>query len=439
MIKFLSLLVFFLFTALVFAEDESAERDVLRYGTDNEISELIKSLKKDNSSYLDDALVSLLKSTKNSVIKSQVISFFAERGKEGVEDEALSLIEKREDAEPAAVLAAIDYIGKVKYSGAQKTLRQLLEDDDERWKNPALRAIGAAAGKSKADSADTAKFLIEYYKTKSPPEDTMREIITALGEAGSDAATDFLTEIITGNETSVLTVAAIGAAAKIGDKAALSTIIGALSAKEPNVRAAAVEALGDFEGADVNEAVLDAFRDSYWRTRLAAIKSAGKRKLAAAVPYLKFRAEKDEAATVREEAVRSLGAIGNKAAADALEELFDGKRVSDKVKTTAALMLIQTDAGAYAEKIIAAFDEARRLGQKQFATGLLTALGKAKTEKVRTFTGRLFASKDAVDKAFALELCALNGFSNYRPEVQRLTSEQNSGLSRKARETLQKL
>lgn len=424
------------------SKDKNVESDILRYGTDGEISELIKSLKKDNLSYLDDDLAALAKSTKSPVIKTQVIVFFADRSKEGLEDEAVYLIDNRDDVESQSVLAAIDYLGKIKYSDAQKTLRSILESKDgsavaeNAWTNPALRAIGSASKDAGSDEA--AKFLIDYYETKNPSEETQREIVTALGDTGSREASGFLSEIIKGNERPALVISAMSAAAKIGGDSNLNAISEAVSSKDPNVRAAAVEALGGFEGDAADNTVLEAFRDSHWRTRLAAVKAAGKRKLATAVPYLKFRAEKDEVPNIQDEAIRSLGAIGNSACAEALESIFDERRTPDRLKSLAAQFLIQIDAGRYAEKIITRYAEAKRLAQKQLAAGLLSALGKAKTDQVRSLTGQLFASKDPTDKAFALELTAINGFSVYRAEVERLAGE-NSGISRKARDILQKL
>ncbi|MDR2510408.1 MAG: HEAT repeat domain-containing protein [Spirochaetaceae bacterium] len=419
------------------ADSEETQRDILKYGTDNEISELIKTLKKDNAEYLDGELFELVRDTRNSVIRAQVIVFFTERGKDGLEKEAVDLIENRDDVEASNVLAAISYLGKVKYGKAQPALRSLLEAGEERYTAAAIRAIGGAVNSGNAD--ETAAFLIDYYEKKNPAEDLQREIVWALGETGAGKASAFLADIITTNERPALSIAALDAAGKIAGKEAREAVIDAVSSKDPNVRAGAVGALARFEGDDVDKTLLDAFRDSYYRTRLAAVKAAGTRKLKAAVPYLKFRAEKDETPAVREEAARSLGGIGNAECADALEKIFTDKKTPDKLRGVCAEMLLKIDADRYAEQIVSAFDEAKRTNQKQLSNALINALSKAKTKKVIPLTRRLFASKDALDKAFALELTAINGFSELTPEVRRLAEAENSGLSRKAKDVLSRL
>jgi HEAT repeat protein len=416
---------------------QDAERDVLRYGTDNEISELIKTLKNDKRDGLDNDLVELVRITKNPAIKSQIIGFFASREKAGLENDAISLIENNEDVESVNVLAAIDYVGKIKYSAAQQSLRELVEAGEERYLNAAIRAIGMANNEASADAS--AAYLIEYYETKNPLEETQRQIVEALGETRSKKTTEFLTGIISQNERPVLTMTALAAVAKINDDSALDTVSTAAASKDPNVRAAAVEALGSFPGSDADKTILDAFRDSHYKTRLAAVKAAGTRKLNDAVPYLKFRAEKDQVPAVQDEAARSLGAIGSAECSDILEKLFDEKKTSDRLKIICAEMLLAINADRYAEKIIAVFQEAKRLNQRPLSNGLITTFGKVKTDRVRPLVERLFASKEAGDKAWALELTAQNKFTNFLPEVQRLASEQNSGIARKAREVQEKL
>jgi HEAT repeat protein len=430
-------LLFLFLAAAAAADDEALQREVLKYGTDNEITDLIKTLKKENAEYLDEDLRGLVSETKNPVIKSQIMSFFAEREKSGLEKEAVVLVEKREDMDSVNVLAALEYLSKVRYAQAQDALRALLESAEERYMGAAIKAIGSAVDDKNA--GETAEYLINYYENKNPPEQYQQAVILALGETGSKKAAPFLSGIVTQNERAGLTMPALIALGKIAGDDAVEVITGALSSKDPNIRASAVEALGSFSGGKVESALLDAFRDSYYKTRLAAVKAAGKRKLREAVPYLKFRAEKDEVPAVREEAIRSLAEIGTGECARVIEAIFDDKKSPDRLKSLAAKSLIETDADSYAEKIMLSLDEAKRLNQKQLYSGLMAALSKAKTGRVKPLVGRLFASKDAADKAYALELTALNRFDVFRPEVDNLATGEKSGLSRKAKEVLSTL
>lgn len=419
------------------AQDEALQRDTLKYGTDNEISALINTLKKDNADYLDNDLTQIVQNTKNSKIKSQIIGFFAEREKKGLENDAIYIIENRDEIESSNVLSAIDYLRAIKYTKAQDVLRALLEVDEEVYTNAVIKAIGTATDATNADS--TADYLISYYQEKNPADDFQRSVILALGETRSKRATAFLNGIISENERAGLTIAALSSVANIADDNSLNVVIHAASSKDPVIRAASVEALGSFNGDATVKALLDAFRDSFYKTRLAAVKSAGKRRIKEAVPYLKFRIEKDDVPAVQDEAVRSLGLIGDNESNNILESFFDDKKTADRLKIIIAEMLIKTNADEFTDKIIAKLDESKRLNQKQLYKGLINALSKAETPRIQPLVARLFASKDATDKAYALELTAINKFGNFAPEVGHLASESNSGLARKAKEVLEKL
>jgi HEAT repeat protein len=432
---------FFLSSALIMAQDsEEAQHEILLYGTDSEISALIQTLKKNKADYLDDELAALVRSTKNPQIKSAVISFFSEREKSGLENEAIYLIENRDDIESAQVLAAIDYLARIRYENAQQPLRALLEADEDSYRTLAVKALGRTTGDASADGA--ALYLINYYNTKTLNDDAQRELVLALGETHSKKASPFLIELVNENVRPGLTLAALGALEMIKDEAALDTIAAQLESKDPNIRAAAVGALGGFSGAAAEQTIIDAFRDSYYKTRLAAVKAAAEKKSADAVPYLKFRAENDEVQAVKEEALRALGAIGaagNGKAADALETIFDDKKTSDRNRILAAEMLAGIDGEKYAGKIIQKIDEAKRTNQKLVYNGLVAAVSKAKSEKLSALAGQLFASKNAADIAFALEITGNNRFNAFLGETQRLAQDANSGLARKANEVLEKL
>ncbi|MDR2865022.1 MAG: HEAT repeat domain-containing protein [Spirochaetaceae bacterium] len=416
-------------------DNENVQRETLRYGTDSEIAVLIQTLKKTKAEYLDAELAELVSQTKNPQIKSAVITFFSERGKSGLENEAIYLIENRDTMESANVRAAINYLGKVKYENGQNNLRAVLEAGEESYVVDTIKAIGRAVGEQSADSA--AEYLINYYQTKTLSDDAQRELVTALGETASKQAAPFLIDIVNENPRVGLTTAALLSLALIKDESALEVIIAQVESKDPAIRSSAVEALGNFSGPSADKAVIDAFRDSYYKTRIAAIKAAGAKKSEEALPYLKFRVENDEVQVVKEEAIKALGAIGN-SSADILEAVFKDKKTSDKNRILSAEMLVKINGDNYVATIIEKIDESKRLNQKQLYNGLLGALSKAKSEKLQAFTSQLFASKDASDKAFGLELTGNNLFRSFIPEVEKLADDQNSGLARKAKEVLEK-
>ncbi|MDR2746228.1 MAG: HEAT repeat domain-containing protein [Treponema sp.] len=427
------------------AEDQAGETDsarfnIIRYGTETEIAALIQSLRNEKTDTLDDALVTLAQNTHNRGILRGIFEFFAERGKSGLEDRAIRAIDERDLESNETVVAAMDYLGRLKAGSAVKSLQKIILTKERRFMVPAIRALGRAAGMDSETADQTAEYLSGYYSDEDPPDEYRREIIAAVGETGSPKGIPFLTGIASSAEERVtLRTTALEALSAIGDDSALPVIISAVSDEDPNVRSSAIAALGPFGGEDVNRAILEAFRDSYYRVRLGAAQASRRGKLEAAVPYLKFRAERDDIPQVRDEAIRALGAIETAETYEILKALFEDRRSPAPVRIRSAEMLVNRDTDACIETLIAEMDDAKSRNQSSLYNGLLNVAGGAQSAKLEALARRLLGSPDILEKSYALDLAANNNFHGMVEEIRSLTENRNAALARKARNVLGKL
>jgi HEAT repeat protein len=417
---------------------EEQRLDTIRYGTEMEIAALIRTLQGENAFSLDDDLAALAGTTKNRSILAGMFAFFGDRAKGGLEERALQAVENWDEEAGETVLAAVDYLGKLGVREALGPLKALLETGEASFKNSVFRALGRVG---KGDQApDMAEYLIDYYNNRNPADENRREIVSALGELESPAGVSFLAELA-GNdeERPVLRIAALEGLSKIGSDDGLDAVMGALAASDPNVRSSAVAALGPFSGEEVDKAILEAFRDSYYRTRAGAAKAAGERKLSAAIPYLRYRAERDETPAVKDEAIRALGAINSRETTAILGDLLGNRKNPDRVRLLAAELLIRDHADDYAQPVIIEMDEAKSKNLTALYNGFLRALGSGRTGALEDLARRLFSSGGVVEKSYALDLTANNRYLSLIPQVRELTDEKNGSLSHKAREVLKGL
>ncbi|MDR2619072.1 MAG: hypothetical protein LBC62_09400, partial [Treponema sp.] len=125
------------------APDEK-QLSVLRYGTETEIAALVQTLKTGKDSSLDAELIQLVQVSKNKTILSGIFSFFGETEKPGLEERAMRVIRERDDEANETVLAAVDYLGKVKSAEAVPVLEELINSGESRFLNAAIRALGRA-------------------------------------------------------------------------------------------------------------------------------------------------------------------------------------------------------------------------------------------------------------------------------------------------------
>ncbi|GMO29448.1 MAG: hypothetical protein Ta2F_04850 [Termitinemataceae bacterium] len=442
--KTFALFLFFMFfvTFSLFAQANIDKmRDTIHYGTDSEITALLKTLKTDKNKELDDDLIKLAKDSSNDLIVNGLFTYFTDSETSGLEDKALELLQNREDENTTIILAAIDYLGSVKEKKSKDVLLDIISKGEDALLKNAVRSLGKISNLLEGGSADqTAEYLIEFYKDKSPKEDESREIILAIGNTGSKKASEFLMDIITNaDESAYLKTSALQAAAKIKDPSALDTVLTAAKSTEAGVRSAAVEALGSFEGNKAEEAIIDAFRDSFFRSRLAAVKAAGTLKLSGAIPYLRYRALNDDAASVREESIKVLSEIGTSEANNVLLSILDDKQINDKTRVLCANALLKTDASKYCDHIVEMLDESKQKKFNALYAGLLKALASAKTPKLQDLTARLYNSKDVTDNAIALDITANNDFKSFKDQVEKISETKNSTLSAKAAKILKDL
>jgi hypothetical protein len=103
-------------------------------------------------------------------------------------------------------------------------------------------------------------------------------------------------------------------------------------------------------------------------------------------------------------------------------------------------MLVELNGDAYAERLIAEMDEAKRANQTALYNGFLKALGAAKTGKLESLAARFLDSGGVVEKSYALDIMVNNGFRGLVGRAQALAAdEKNGNLARKARTSLEKM
>jgi len=419
---------------------EKQRLDTLRFGTDTEIASLIQVIRNEKVTYMDNELIDIAQKTKNKAILTGIFGFFGETEKSGLEERAIRVITDRDQEANDSILAAVNYLGYVKADAAVDALEELIITGESRFLGNTIRALGRVSSEENADSI--AGFLLDYYNDRSPSEEIKQEIIGALGETGSKEGVSFLLAMIEDpDEKGVLRMAALDAISKIGDEDSLEAIIEAVSSPDPNVRSSAVAALAPFSGEATENAILEAFRDSYYRTRIGAAQAAGKRRLESAVPYLRYRAENDEVPTVKDEAIKALGAINNEEAMTILDSLFTERKNSDRVRIMAADMLLQNNAEVYGSRVFAEMEEAKLKNQIPLYNGFIRIMGNAKAASMENVALRLIQGGGVIEKSLALDLMLNNEFRQMADVIRSLLDDKkhSPSIARKAQSTLDKL
>ncbi|MCL2410655.1 MAG: HEAT repeat domain-containing protein [Treponema sp.] len=436
------ILILFLILNVSFAfaqqDTESARRDIIKFGTEAEIANLIQMLRAENVDFLDDEIIALVENTRNQRILTSVFGFFGERGRGGLEDRAMRAIVERDDETNETIFSAMDYLGQLRIVDAVPVLMELLDTEERRFLNSGFRNLGRASSGDSEIADEVAEFLVDFYIYRDPGADNLSVIINAIGETGSSKGVPLLIDIAANtDERFPLRMAAVSALARIGDEDGLDAILSNVTTDNPNVRSTAVEALGPFSGEAVDRAILDAFRDSFYRTRIAAARASRDRKLEAAVPFLRFRAERDDVPAVRDEAIRALGAIATEEANEVLNNLFSERRNPDRVRILAVDMYTKNTGGRNFAQLIIELDEARRRNHTNLYNGFLRVVGETvidgDTSEIENIATRFMLEGTIMERLFALDMAANNNLTSLEGHIVTLARDRNEGISRKAR------
>lgn len=311
-------------------------RDVIRYGIESELLELVTDLQTEKEDALNPDLLTLLQETRSPRLREALLKFFAAREWPGAVSAAAGILDGR-DKEPAlSVSAALGYLSAVKAREGIPEAREILEARETKYLSPAIRLLGRAGG------AEETELLLGLYKSDDATDALKEDVIQALGEIRAQAAVDSLEATL--DDTAGRKAARMYSAealGKIGDPRALPALVRAANGEDPQVRGTAVAALASFKGPEAEGAVVQALRDSVPAVRLAAVKAAASLSIRAAEPFLRFRARNDPDRKVKDESIKALGTLGGRENLDFLRDLLQDPKVEVPSRAAAFSVLLE--------------------------------------------------------------------------------------------------
>jgi HEAT repeat protein len=405
---------------------EDTRRDIIRYGTEDEILKLISELEKDNEKSMDQELVLLLDKTRNAKILENVFNWMSSQENPIAENRAITVLKERDTESKTTVLSAIKYLGNIESVASIDELQKIIENEEAEYLLQAIEALG------KTGNEKISLFLIFFIQKKEQEKNIKDGVIKALGTLGYESSLTYLENELLDESISIFTYMNIlDALKKIGVQESSKHIIKALNHSDANVRAFAISLLGPFSSNTIETAILEGFRDSFYKTRIGACIAAGEKKLISAIPFLEFRAKNDSVPSVREEAVKALSEIGSDDSLKVLVNLLEDKKTSDKIKTISAEGILKNNASLYIASCITALEKAKDEKRTVLYNGLAKALTTVKDISLEEIARSFLLSKDIVDRHYALDIIIQNKFSNLLPELENIQDEKNDSLKRK--------
>lgn len=405
---------------------DSERLDVIRYGIDSEIIELIRNLKEEKNGDFNSELKSLLEESANIQIKEQILTFFSETEYKDADQAVITILETYDEDQPALLTAAVKYAAVSLKPETLEAAAEYMVSDNTTLAVAAIRTVG------KSGNPDYYSLLQQYYEDDDFPESAKADIILALGDLKSAESVPFLISLLENDEEdSVIRRYSCDSLRKIGDPQAIEPLLKAYETDDVILRSYVIYALSGFEGKTIEEILIQGLRDSYVRVRLSAAQGLSDKKAANAVPILIYKVQKDPEPKVRNEALKALGNIGTKESFDFIREIVKNKKSNPALRLTAIYLAIDKDLDnsvKLLEELIA--EEWDKPNSK-----LLDYIAKQLSIQTNGILKDIFA-RFLDHPSFTIKLYGLRGikrneFAGFHDKVKTLTEEGNHALVRK--------
>lgn len=413
------------------SSDLSAKRlETLRYGTDSEIKGLISTIEIEKIEEFDSEFVEIASKSSNQNLIEPILVYLGGRGISGLEDKASEIIKYRDEYRPTIVDAALNYSAAVYTEAAVDALYSILEAEETRFIEGALKALGKSA------DSELGPFLLSYYERNI--DDTVKSrIIETLGIIKYTNASNFIVAIALDKDSkSTLRIAAAKALASIGEDEALSKLTALINDDDANLRVEIINALSQHTNSDHDSLIMEALRDSYYKARIAAARVCGERKISDAIPFLAYRSKYDEVSSVKQAALDALGAIGTNECFDVVADVFSDTKAIDSVRINAAKILISENPLSWLPKVKPILDSAKSDKRMVFYNGLAKLVSETKDENTKPYVEYFLVSNEIIDIHYALDIIILNSFTAYKDDVQKLSGHKNKSIAQKAEKAL---
>lgn len=436
---FVLLLVSFAFSGL-FAEVSVADkrRDVIKYGLEGEITELVQSLQTEKDTAYTEDLRSLFEKTRSVTVRKGILALFADQKIDALKAYSLEILADPYDTSKELVNQILAYVTALEMRDAAPSVRKMIESDNADFRDQAIRTLG------KIGSAEDAQYLVDYMDAEIPGDEKQRLIIrqnvmAALGDMKAVAIRDKLVVIVKDSDENVMIRAsaalALGKMENIEDVPLLASLY---EEQDPILRGASITALSNMRTADSIAVILESFKDSYYKVRLEALSAAGKLKITEAIPYILYRAKTDPVDVVKMKSFEALGSFNDAESNKWLLSVVCDEKNIDSVRAKAADVLVTSGCSfdfAEFEKavLITLKDDKKTKLRYEFGKILV----KQEDNKTAALASAFISHKDTLTRSIGLDMYAKNKYMSLTADVKAIAADEKQGaLQRRAKKIL---
>lgn len=393
--------------------------ETFKFGLEDEISELIDELTKNDDLRFVESIYSLFYTTKSSNIRNKILAYFTKLKDPCLGNYACQIINDPYDEKKDTVNACLKYVSESKIQEALPGLVDLIDKEDENYFTGALQALGELGAK------DEALFLADFLDRDDLSTAQRQSLMKVLGKIKALETWDKLVEIVQDeDENSYVRMYAAEAIGAMKKEESEDILIELFESEDSNFRVYVIKGLSYFDDEKSDELIIQALRDSQYKVRLEAINAVKEKNLKTAVPYLIYRCkDKNEQKSVKEKSYETLAFLNDEEGNKYLISLLKDSKIADNTKSKIASCLLEYNHAGTNEIIDLAKDSLKSDLKKNLRYSLgkeFAKYGRAEFEEICAF---YLDSKDVSTQGTGLDIWAKGKYESLRPKIESLASE----------------
>lgn len=424
--------------ALLTADDTKTvfeERtEVLKWGIDSQIIDLLGVLSQEKDPAYDEVVFDTLMESRNPEIQEKIIYYLMDREYKPLAEFTRNYCRfplEDQDYNEKVLFAAVASLGHLKDTSSATVLQDLAFLDIPGITGPTTRALAALG-----DTTGAEKFLhrLEELDLTDPKDSIPGEIILFLGEVKYKPAASFLMGVVESEENySINRHYACIALGQIGDGEAVEVLKTLYyESKNSIMRSYALAGLGYFNSPEVEHILLDALkRDSFWKVRVSAAERIGSQKISSAEKLLIYKAEKDPVSQVRIAAMKALGEMDTPEGLKFLSDFYADKKNPDNLRLEAFRILLKGKKLFLLDALRIVFDKEWESKHSRLLEFSSKEMSTTDWPLLGEFYKKMLTHKNPVIQTYGIRGIRRNNLFLLFPEAQALDREGESGMVRK--------
>lgn len=393
--------------------------DILKYGLEGQITELIDELTKNQDNRFVDGIYDLFQETKSVAVKEKILDYFTKLKDSCLASYAVEIINDPYDEKNSIVEKCFKYVSEADIKDANPGLVDLVDKEEDAYFTGALSALGETGGKEEA------LFLADYLDRDDLNVSQRQSLMRVLGRIKAVETWQKISEIAKDeNENTFVRMYAAEAIGAMEKPESEDILVELFESNDPNLRTYVIKGISYFNDKKSSDLIIQALRDSQYKVRLEAVSAVGKNRIDKAVPFLIFRCkDKDEQKQVKEKCYSVIADLNTSDGNDYLISVLKDKKIGDATKVKVSAALLEYNHAGTKEVIELARSALKSDIQKNLRYALGKEFAKYDRSEFADICAEYIASDDVATQGTGLDIWAKGRYSSVKAAVEEIAKD----------------